>query len=62
MGYSVHVMRNEIFRNVSASGDTGKVTISELHPFTEYNISVAAVNSIGTGVYSNDITATTERK
>ena len=30
-----------------------QATISELTPSTEYTISVAAVNSAGTGVYSN---------
>ena len=60
-GYSVCVMSNEVLKNISTSGDTRNVTISALRPFTEYNISVAAVNSIGTGVYSDHFVATTER-
>ena len=60
-GYSVCVMRNEVLKNISTSGDIRNATISSLHPFTEYNISVAAVNSIGTGVYSDHFVATTER-
>ena len=61
--YSVRVIRNgEIVKNVSVSGYIGNVTISELSPSTEYNVSVAAVNSNGTGVYSDDISVTTEGK
>ena len=60
-GYSVCVMSNEVLKNVSTSGDTRNATISELRPFTEYNISVAAVNSIGTGVHSDHFVATAER-
>ena len=61
--YSVRVIRNgEIVKNVSVSGYIGNVTISELSPSTEYNISVAAVNSNGTGVYSDDTPVTTEGK
>ena len=44
-----------ILKNVFASGDIREVTISELSSSTEYNVSVAAVNINGTGVYSNDI-------
>ena len=58
--YSVHVIRNsEIVKNVSVSGYIGNVTISELSPST---ISVAAVNSNGTGAYSDDTPVTTEGK
>ena len=60
-GYSVCVMSNEVLKNISTSGDTRNATISALRPFTEYNISVAAVNSVGTGVYSDHFVATTER-
>ena len=55
-GYSVRVMRNgDILKNVSVSGDIRQVTILELSSFTEYNVSVAAVNINGTGVYSENI-------
>ena len=55
-GYSVRVTRNgDVLKNVSASSDIRQVTISELSSSTEYNVSVAAVNINGTGVYSNDI-------
>ena len=61
--YSVRVIRNgEIVKNVSVSDYIGNVTISELSPSTEYNISVAAVNSNGTGIYSDDTPVTTEGK
>ena len=61
--YLVLVMRNEeIAKNVSVSFYIGNVTISELSPSTEYNVSVAAVNSNGTGIYSDDISVTTEGK
>ena len=61
--YSVRVIRNgEIVKNVSVSGYIGNVTISELSPSTEYNISVAAVNSNGIGAYSDDTPVTTEGK
>ena len=63
MGYSVRVMRNgERPKNVSVSDYIRQVTISELSPLTEYHISVAAVNSNGTGVYSIDIPVATEGK
>ena len=60
-GYSVCVISNEFLKKVSTSGDTRNATISELRPFTDYNISVAADNSVGTGVYSDHLVATTER-
>ena len=54
--YLVRVTRNDdVLKNVSASGDIREVTISELSLSTEYNVSVAAVNINGTGVYSDDI-------
>ena len=31
-----------------------QATVSDLTPSTEYNVSVAAVNSAGTGVYSDE--------
>ena len=60
-GYSVCVMSNEVHKTISTSGDARNATIFALRPFTEYNISVAAVNSNGTGVYSDHFVATTER-
>ena len=60
-GYSVCVTRNgERLKNASVSSDIRRVTISELSPSTEYNISVAAVNNNGTGAYSDDIPVATE--
>ena len=41
-------------RSVSV-GDTRQTTISGLTPSTDYTIEVAAVNSVGTGPYSNGI-------
>ena len=58
-GYSVRVMRNGDVLRIVYANDTQNVTISELSP---YNISVAAVNRNGTGVYSDHIATTTERK
>ena len=42
-----------------SGGSVTEATISGLTPFTIYSIEVAAVNSIGTGVYSNPIIAKT---
>ena len=39
---------------------TTQTTIGDLMSSTDYSIQVAAVNSEGTGVYSDPITATTE--
>ena len=36
-----------------SGGDTTQTTISELSPSTTYSIEVAAVNSVGAGVYSD---------
>ena len=44
--------------NVSG-GATMETTISGLNSATNYSIEVAAVNSVGTGVYSNLTTALT---
>ena len=38
----------------------GMLTISGLSPATMYTVIVAAVNSAGTGVYSDPITAETD--
>ena len=43
-------------------GATTEATISGLTHSTTYEIEVAAVNSAGTGVYSNSITAETDGK
>ena len=37
-----------------------QATISGLPPFTAYTVSVAAVNSAGTGVYSDEVVQKTE--
>ena len=42
---------------VMENGQTA--TIDNLDPLTEYNIMVAAVNSVGTGVFSEPVTAIT---
>ena len=39
-----------------------KATITGLMPSTIYTIQVAAVNSVGTGVYSDVLNVPTERK
>ena len=44
--------------NVSG-GDSTDTTISELTPSTTYNFAVAAVNSAGTGVYSDPLSVST---
>ena len=59
-GYSVVLSNSEDIRRVSVDHETREVTIYELCPFTDYTVSVAAVNRAGTGVYSNDITVKTE--
>ena len=52
-GYSVLVgSYNE--SSISIDGDVREVSVSGLTPFSAYNISVAAVNSAGTGVYSDN--------
>ena len=44
--------------NVSG-GDTTEISITDLTPSTTYSIEVAAVNSAGTGVYSEPLVAMT---
>ena len=59
----VLVTRNgEYSMNVNVNGSVRETTISGLEPLTEYNVSVAAVNSRGIGMYSKDITIITEGK
>ena len=41
-------------------GGAVEAVITGLFPSTEYSIEVAAVNSAGTGVYSDPITAETD--
>ena len=43
-------------------GDVRQATISGLTQFTEYTVSVAAVNNAGFGVYSNGATIRTKSK
>ena len=45
---------------VNVSRDEGSTSITGLDPFTEYIIRVAAVNSIGTGPFSDPVNVTTE--
>ena len=57
-GYSVRygVQGDGSTQTVSVSGgDTTETTISGLDSSTNYTIEVAAVNSAGTGVYSNAV-------
>ena len=42
-------------QNVTVEGDTREVTLSGLYPSTNYSIEVAAINSIGTVIYSEVI-------
>ena len=55
-GYTVRyeVQGNGSTQTVNVSGgEATQTTISELTPSTNYSIEVAAVNSVGTGVYNN---------
>ena len=53
-GYTVRVLvSGEMERVEDVGDDVNKVTISELTPSTTYSIQVAAVNSEGTGPYSD---------
>ena len=64
-GYSVRygVQGSGSTQTESVSGGaTTEATISGLTHSTTYEIEVAAVNSAGTGVYSNSITAETDGK
>ena len=56
-GYSVWygVQESAVEEQTVPGGDTRQTTISGLTPSTTYSIEVAAVNSAGTGVYSNAI-------
>ena len=52
-GYTVRVLVSGEMERVEDAGDVNEVTISELTPSTTYSIQVAAVNSEGTGPYSD---------
>ena len=52
-GYTVRVLESGEMERVEDVGDLNEVTISELTPSTTYSIQVAAVNSEGTGPYSD---------
>ena len=61
-GYSVQygVQESGSTQTMSVSGGaTTEGTLSELNAASTYSIEVAAVNSVGTGVYSNLTTSTT---
>ena len=61
-GYSVRhgVQGNKSTQTVIVSeGDTSK-TISGLDSFTNYSIEVAAMNSAGTGIFSNPVIQQTD--
>ena len=47
-------------RLISDSSSTRTYTVEELIPFTEYSFSVAAVNSVGTGPFSEQTATTLE--
>ena len=52
-GYTVRVLESGEMERVEDVGDLNEVTISELTPSTTYSIQVVAVNSEGTGPYSD---------
>ena len=52
IAYSVRHTGNGSTQTVPIKGDVMEATITGLIPFTEYAIEVAAVTSVGTGVYS----------
>ena len=54
IGYTVRVLVSGEMERVE-DVDVNEVTISELTPSTTYSIQVAAVNSEGTGPYSDPI-------
>ena len=58
-GYTVCVLVSGEMERVEDAGDVNEVTISDLTPSTTYSIQVAAVNSEGTGPYSDLITIDT---
>ena len=60
-GYLVQYTRGGSTQTVSVSGDSsgGMVTISGLSPITMYLVQVAAVNSAGTGDYSDSMMIST---
>ena len=41
------------FLSINVSGDQNKTQISGLKPSTQYELHVAAVNSVGTGPFTN---------
>ena len=62
-GYSVRYgVQGYDTQTMNVSGDATKTTIPELNSSTVYVIEVAAVNSAGTGPYSDPITETTDGK
>ena len=48
-GYSVRYRTDNLYISI------GEITFTDLMPFTYYNIEVAAMNSVGVGVYSDTI-------
>ena len=55
------VLNNGNTQTVNVSGDaTNETTITGLEAATSYSIKVAAVNSAGTGLYSDSIFVVTE--
>ena len=61
-GYSVLLMTSGEDDRIVVVDDDREGTISGLTPSTEYTVSVAAVNSQGTGPYSDGIVQSTNGK
>ena len=53
IGYRIRAMTSGEDNRTETVGDVREATISGLTPSTVYNVSVAAVNSQGTGPYSD---------
>ena len=61
-GYRIRTMTSGEHDRMETVDDVREATISGLSPSTEYNVSVAAVNSQDTGPYSDGIVQSTNRK
>ena len=59
IGYAVEY-RTNVSRGVMVMVDGQATTIDDLKPLTEYSIMVAAVNSNGTGQFSEPVTIVTQ--
>ena len=61
-GYRIRAITSEENDRNETVGDVIEGTITGLTPSTEYTMSVAAVNSLGTGPYSDGIVQSTSGK